>query len=171
MAKGLPKGGRTLAAGLALVLVLAGSLVAAQAAAGEAKPPAKPSPANKCPVCGMFVAGYQDFLAAVVFKDGTTAYFDGCKDMFRFLFDVGTYAPGRKRADVGSIWATDYYSLSWIDAAAALFVRGGDILGPMGRELIPFGKDAEAKEFMKDHKGEALFHFAEVTPDILKDID
>jgi nitrous oxide reductase accessory protein NosL len=156
--------------GIALILAAAGFL-AAQAVPDRALPPAKPAPANKCPVCGMFAAGYPDFLAAVVFRDGTTAYFDGCKDMFRFLFDMEKYAPGRTRSDVASVWATDYYSLGWIDGAKALFVRGSDILGPMGRELIPFEKEAAAKGFMKDHKGESLFRFDEITPDVLKDVD
>ncbi len=154
-----------------LLLVLAGSLTAAQAAREAAGPPAKPTPANKCPVCGMFVAGYQDFLAAVVFKDGAVAYFDGCKDMFRFLHDTARYAPGRTRSDVATVWVTDYYSLKWTDGATALFVRGSDVLGPMGRELIPFTKEEEAKGFMKDHKGLALLRFAEVTPQVVKTID
>jgi nitrous oxide reductase accessory protein NosL len=161
---------RFAAAGVMLA-VLAGFAAGAQTAGGPALPPAKPSPANKCPVCGMFVAGYPDFLAAVVFRDGATAYFDGCKDMFRFLFDPSKYAPGRRREDVAAVWATDYYSLKWIDAASAFFVLGSDILGPMGRELIPLGKEAEAKEFLKDHKGRSLLRFDEVTPDVLKEID
>ena len=156
--------------GIALLLTAAGFL-AAQAVPDQAGPPAKPTAANKCPVCGMFVAGFPDFLAAVVFRDGATAYFDGCKDMFRFLFEMDKYAPGRKRSDVASVWVTDYYSLGWIDGAKALYVRGSDILGPMGRELIPFGKEPEAKGFMKDHKGESLFRFDEITPDVLKDVD
>jgi copper chaperone NosL len=156
--------------GIALLLAAAGFL-AAQAVPGQAGPPARPTAANKCPVCGMFVAGFPDFLAAVVFRDGATAYFDGCKDMFRFLFETDKYAPGRKRSDIASVWVTDYYSLGWIDGAKALYVRGSDVLGPMGRELIPFGKEPEAKGFMKDHKGEALFRFDEITPDVLKDVD
>jgi nitrous oxide reductase accessory protein NosL len=156
---------------LLLLLVLAGSLIAAQAAREAAGPPAKPSPANKCPVCGMFVAGYQDFLAAVVFKDGAVAYFDGCKDMFRFLHDTARYAPGRTRSDVAAVWVTDYYSLTWTDGAKAFYVRGSDVLGPMGRELIPFAKEEEAKGFMKDHKGQAPLRFAEITPQVLTAID
>jgi nitrous oxide reductase accessory protein NosL len=156
---------------MALLLGLAGFLTAAQAGREAAGPPAKPTAANKCPVCGMFVAGYQDFLAAVAFQDGAVAYFDGCKDMFRFLHDAARYAPGRSRSDVAAVWATDYYSLKWIDGAGAFFVRGSDILGPMGRELIPFAKGEEAKGFMKDHKGIALLRFADVTPQVLETID
>ena len=162
---------RALIAAAGILFILAGCLIGAQAAAEAPQPPAKPSPVNKCPVCGMFVAGYTDFLAAVVFRDGATAYFDGCKDMFRFLLDMAKYAPGRRRNDIASVWATDYYSLRWIDGVSAFFVLGSDVLGPMGRELIPFGKEAEAKEFLKDHEGRSLLRFADITPDVVKDID
>jgi len=162
---------RLLSLEIGILLAFAVLLPASQTALSQAQPPAKPSDDHKCPVCGMFVASYPDFLASVVFRDGATVFFDGCKDMFRFLFDVRTYAPGRTRADVASIWVTDYYSLKWADGAAAFFVLGSDILGPMGRELIPFGKEAEAKGFLTDHKGKSLFRFAEITPDVLKDID
>ena len=164
-------GRRALAAGLGLMLALAGVVIGSQVPPETAQPPAKPSSEHKCPVCGMYVAEYTDFLAAVVFRDGATVFFDGCKDMFRFLFEVDRFAPGRKRADINLIWATDYYSLKWIDGSTAFYVRGSDVLGPMGRELIPFGKETEAKGFMEDHAGESLFRFAEVTPDVLKGID
>jgi nitrous oxide reductase accessory protein NosL len=119
----------------------------------------------------MFVAGYQDFLAAVTFRDDAISYFDGPKDMFRFLFDPAKYLPGRLRSDVSAVWVTDYYSLNLIDGSNAFYVRGSDILGPMGSELIPFAKEEEAKEFMKDHKGEALLRFEEITPDVIKTLD
>jgi copper chaperone NosL len=154
-----------------LIPVLAASLLAAQTVREAPAPPAKPTAANKCPVCGMFVAPYQGFLAAVVFRDGATAYFDGCKDMFRFLLDPGKYAPGRAKADVAAVWATDYYSLKWTDGAAAFYVTGSDVLGPMGREIIPFGEEEEARVFLKDHKGQRLLRFAEVTPDVLRTVD
>jgi nitrous oxide reductase accessory protein NosL len=119
----------------------------------------------------MFVAGYKDFLAAVVLSDTAVLYFDGPKDMFRFLFDPAKYLPGRSRAQVGSVWVTDYYSLALIDGSTALYVRGSDILGPMGAELIPFAKEEEAKEFMNDHKGQGLLSFAEVTPGVIGSLD
>jgi nitrous oxide reductase accessory protein NosL len=151
---------------------LAGLLkLRAQTVPTTPQPPAMPSEEHMCPVCGMFVAQHKDFLAAAVFTDGATVFFDGCKDMFRFLFDVGHYTGGRQRSDITAIWVTDYYSLKWTDGAKACFVLGSDVLGPMGRELIPFAKPSEAKEFLKDHKGRSLLGFAEVTPDILKGID
>ena len=41
-------------------------LIAADLQAGEALP--KPGPKDKCPVCGMFVAKYPDWTAAVRFR-------------------------------------------------------------------------------------------------------
>ena len=41
----------------------------------------------------------------------------------------------------------------------------------MGRELIPFEKEADAKEFMKDHKGKSLMKFKDVTFPLVKSLD
>ena len=60
---------------------------------GERKP-VKPSEKDKCSVCGMFVAKYSDFLAEVIFKDGSTFFFDGTKDMFKYYFDLKKYKLG-----------------------------------------------------------------------------
>jgi nitrous oxide reductase accessory protein NosL len=57
--------------------------------------PVKPGPKDKCPVCGMFVAKYPDWVAAFVFRDGSTVFFDGVKDMMKYYFNLAKYAPGR----------------------------------------------------------------------------
>ena len=132
---------------------------------------AKPSAKDKCPVCGMFVAEYGDFLAEVVFQDGFRAYFDGPKDMFRYIFQPDKYHPGRKQADIASIWVTDYYSLEWIDGKRALYVIGSDVRGPMGNELIPVGLEPEAKAFLNDHKGKSIFRFEDITLEIVNSLD
>ena len=41
----------------------------------------------------------------------------------------------------------------------------------MGRELIPFQKEADGRGFMEDHKGKNLLKFKEVTPEIVKGLD
>jgi copper chaperone NosL len=123
--------------------------------AGEAMP-LKPGPKDKCPVCGMFVAKYPDWVAAITFKDGAHTFFDGVKDMLKYYFNMAKYAPGKTAADIKAIQVTDYYRLEPVDGRRAFYVAGSDLYGPMGRELIPFEKEAEAQEFMKDHKGKAL---------------
>ncbi|OPY81610.1 MAG: NosL [Syntrophorhabdus sp. PtaU1.Bin153] len=130
-----------------------------------------PSPKDKCPVCGMFVAKYPDFLARIIFKDDTTVFFDGAKDMFKFYFNLLRYSPKKKVEDIVSIYVTDYYSLSPADGAKAYYVIGSDVYGPMGRELIPFAKIEEAKEFLKDHKGKEILNFQDITFSVVKGLD
>jgi copper chaperone NosL len=131
----------------------------------------RPSAKDKCPVCGMFVAGYGNFLAEIAFQDGSRAYFDGPKDMFRYYFEPGKYHPGQTAVDITAVYVTDYYSLEMIDAKQAFYVAGSDVLGPMGNELIPVGREPEARTFLSDHKGKSLLKFGEVTLEIVNGLD
>lgn len=133
--------------------------------------PAEIQQRDKCPVCGMFVAKYTDFLAQIRFTDGTYVVFDGAKDMFKFYLDPDKYKPGSKVADMREIYVTDYYNLSLIDAKNAFFVIGSDIYGPMGNELIPFALQADAEEFMNDHSGKRILKFVEVADQTIGELD
>jgi copper chaperone NosL len=133
--------------------------------------PVKPTSKDKCPVCGMFVYKYPDWVSQAVFRDGSRVYFDGVKDLMKFYFQVPRYQPGKSRGEIAVLYVTDYYSLEAIEGARAYYVIGSDVFGPMGRELIPFGKEAEAQEFLKDHKGKKILRFSEITPEILKTMD
>jgi len=131
----------------------------------------KPGSKDLCPVCGMIVAEYPNWVATVVWKDGRAQYFDGAKDFFKFLQAVPKYAPGRKREDIRSMLVTEFYNLQKIDAAKASYVIGSDVMGPMGHELVPLGNKADAEEFLKDHKGKRILRYDEVTPDIVNQVD
>lgn len=137
-------------------------LYCATLSAQEIKP-LTPSKKDKCPVCGMFVYKYPDWTAQVIFKDGTVVFFDGVKDMVKYYLDMNKYAPSKKASDISAIFVNDYYTLKPIDAKKAFYVIGSDVYGPMGKELIPFAKEAEAKEFMKDHKGAKILTFQGIT--------
>ena len=156
---------------LSCIIVLI-SLVCLTAAAFAADlKPRKPGPGDKCPVCGMFVSKYTDFAAQIQFKDGTVVFFDGPKDLFTYYQGLSRYNPGKKQSDVIAVFVTSYYALTPIDGFLAWYVAGSDVYGPMGRELIPFAKEAEAREFIKDHKGKALLRFRAITPKVLKELD
>ena len=155
---------------LFIALSLTLTLLLSPSTGGERKP-VKPSPKDKCPVCGMFVAKYPDFVAEIIFKDGTYAVFDGAKDMFKYYFNLRKYNPAKRVEDIDFVYVTDYYSLTLIDGYRALFVIGSDIFGPMGRELIPLEKEADAKEFMKDHKGKSILKFKEISYEAVKSLD
>ena len=131
----------------------------------------KPGPKDKCPVCGMFVAKYPDWVAAITFADGSTVFFDGVKDMLKFFFNPGKYAPGKTTADIQAIHVTDYYRMGPINGRRAFYVAGSDVYGPMGKELIPFEKEAEAQEFMKDHKGKTVLPFDQIDLSLVMGLD
>ena len=126
---------------------------------------------DKCPVCGMFVAKYPDWTMVLLFRDGTPVFFDGAKDMFKYLFDIKRYHPSRKAEDIRTALVKDYYRLTWIDARKAWYVIGSDIYGPMGRELIPLENQKDAQEFMNDHKGKKILRYAEITKEVIKTLD
>jgi len=141
-------------------------------AAGAGEPgAARPGPGDKCPVCGMFVAKYPEFVAGAVFRDGSRAWFDGVKDLMKFYFRPGAYQPGRKTEDIAGVVVTDYYTLKQIDGRAAWYVVGSDVLGPMGRELIPLAEEQAAREFLRDHRGQRVLTFSEITPALLATLD
>jgi len=142
-----------------------------QAAAAAAAPPAKPGPRDTCPVCGMLVSKYPNWVAVVQWKDGHVHFFDGAKDMFKFLQDLSKYAPGHRPGDIEAILVTDFYNLRRVDARKALFVLGSDVLGPMGHELVPQADRLDAEEFLKDHKGKRIVDFGQVTPALIRQLD
>jgi copper chaperone NosL len=126
---------------------------------------------DKCPVCGMFVAKYPDWTAKITFRGASTVYFDGPKDLFTYYLNLGKYNPAQSPATVTAIQVKDYYSLKWIDGRKAVYVFGSDVYGPMGKELIPFEKAADAQGFMNDHKGKKVVRIDEITPALLKKLE
>jgi nitrous oxide reductase accessory protein NosL len=154
---------------LAAVLFLLPQARGEAADGGIVVPP--PGPSDTCPVCGMFVAKYPQWVATVLYKDGHAHHFDGAKDMFKYLLDMPKYAPKHSMEDIAAIAVSEYYDLVKVDARQALFVIGSDVLGPMGHELVPLATPDDADEFMKDHQGKRVLKFDEVTPALLKELD
>lgn len=136
---------------LVLSLWLASPVVAAE--------PQAPGKGDRCPTCGMFVAGYPNWVSSMVFKDGSRVFFDGPKDMFRYFFDIGKYRPGGTPDDIEVIFVTEYYSMRGMAATEVYFVSGSDVLGPMGKEMVPIAGLEQARGFMRDHGGAKLMHF------------
>lgn len=151
--------------GVAAALVLTVSL----AAAAE-KAPAKPGESDKCPVCGMFVSHYPDFLAQVVFKDGSYAFFCGVKDMMKYYVDLPQYNPSKKTSDIANIVVTDYSNMQPADGYQAYYVVGSVVFGPMGQEFFPFRKESAAREFRRENNGKEIVRFGQINPESLKEL-
>jgi nitrous oxide reductase accessory protein NosL len=155
----------------ALLLALSAPPPAGQSPAGAPVSAPRPGPRDLCPVCGMIVSQYPNWVATVVWKNGHAHHFDGAKDLFKFLQALPKYAPNHKRSDIGMIAVTEFYDLKRIEATKAFYVAGSDVIGPMGHELVPLATRADAEDFLKDHKGKRILSFAEVTPDIIARVD
>lgn len=72
--------------------------------------------------------------------------------------------------NVKSIKIREYYNQKEIDAKKAFYVIGSDIIGPMGKDLVPFATEADAKEFMQDHKGKKILEFGQVNLKIIQEM-
>ena len=126
------------------------------------------SKTDKCPVCGMFVHHHQEWASKIYFNDKYLA-FDGVKDMMKFIFNPAKYG-NFTNLQIQKIEVVDYYSQNVIDGKNAFYVAFSDVLGPMGNELIPFENEDEAKNFIKDHKGE-IFKFDKISQDLVLKLD
>jgi copper chaperone NosL len=152
---------------LAVALACAGAAVVA-AGAGD---PHEPKTHTRCPVCGMFVSKYPDFIATITFASGRVEFFDGTKDMLKYYFNLKKYNPGESIGNIASLAVTEYYQMNRIDARKAYFVMGSQVYGPMGRELIPLTSRDDAAQFMKDHLGKRIIRFEEITPAMVRSLD
>ena len=63
------------------------ALISLGAGGEEFKFPA-PGLKDTCPVCGMFVSRYPDWVATVLYQDDHAHHFDGPKDLFKYLQDL-----------------------------------------------------------------------------------
>jgi len=150
-----------------LLLALWATSVAAQ---GEPLLP-KPGAKDLCPVCGMLISKYPNWTAVALYRDNHAHYFDGAKDLFKYLHEYPKYAPGHRKEDLAGLYVTEFYGLAKVDARQAFYVIGSDVLGPMGHELVPLETRADAEEFLKDHKGRRIFTFEQVTAEIVAKVD
>lgn len=138
---------------LLLLMVLACVTPGAAAATVDIPPP---GPEARCPVCGMYPARFPDWVAAVRFDDGQVHYFDGPRDLFKFLNDVPRYAADKTREEVKVVAVTEHFGGRLVDAREARFVVGSDLMGPMGHDAVPVATENAARLFMAKHGGVAV---------------
>lgn len=116
-------------------------------------------------MCGMYVAPYPEWVAALRFPDGKVEYFDGPKDMFKRLFIL------KGKGSAPSVFVTDYYSAKLVKADSLHFVAGSDVSGPMGRDLVPLAGEKEAAGFRRDHGGKAVYMLCEITEETIRGLE
>ncbi len=115
----------------------------------------------RCAECGMYVDLSPRWQAGLTTAAGTPMLFDTPICMLKFLSAPDT---GRGAHDA---WVTDYYTQRRIPAADARFVAGTDVVGPMGRELVPVADDAAATRMLRDHHGRTTHRLTTLPPSSL----
>lgn len=148
------------------VIVCFAVFLASVVIVAASKGPPPPGPKDRCAVCGMFVAKYPNWIATIVSADRAPRFFDGPKDLFRFL--ASEEGKGIAEAE---IWVTDYYTTKPLNAREVVYVAGSDVLGPMGAELVPLATAALAESFRTDHGGGEVLSFDDVDEAVLRSLE
>ena len=130
--------------------------------------PLVPGENDRCPVCGMFVSPYPEWVGQVRHGDGTTVFFDCSKDLFKYLLSLDRLPPNKRHKNVAAVFVTNYYDGEVIAARTAFFVVGSDVMGPMGPDLVPHRSLEAAQDFAQDHDGCLILRFDEITSTILR---
>jgi len=122
-----------------------------------------------CGKCGMYPAKYPRWQSQIVFRDGTMTPFDGCKCMFNYIVAMGEFDKTHSRDEIFAIWVKDFNSESWINGVDAYYVVGSNMMGPMGKELIPFADQEDATKFHQEQGGRMMM-YSQITPEVLKNL-
>ncbi|MBF0537963.1 MAG: nitrous oxide reductase accessory protein NosL [Nitrospirae bacterium] len=116
----------------------------------------------------MIVHSSPQWVAQIIFRDGSYAMFDGPKDMLKYYHNMPRYNKNKTQADISDIYVTEYYTAKPVKAQEITFVIGSDVMGPMGREYVPVS-DNKVKTFMVDHKGGRSMKFADIKAEDLSE--
>lgn len=103
---------------------------------------------ERCARCGMRIEPGSPFAAELHRVDGAVARYDSPRCA---LLDLV-----KDRAAVRELRVQDYYGRAWHPGAEVRFVRGSDVEGPMGPEMVPVLPDQLAR-FQHDHPGDRTF--------------
>jgi copper chaperone NosL len=111
---------------------------------------------DRCPVCGMFPVKWPQSAAGMMLVDGRTFYFCGNGCMLRTWRDAQVHLD-ISRSLIQRMVVQDYFSGEPLDAAAAFWVAGSDVIGPMGPALVALKTMQEVDHFKSRHGGRIVF--------------
>jgi nitrous oxide reductase accessory protein NosL len=164
---------RTLAAAAAVLCLLAAGCTGSDdaAMAGRPAPPAAATgldadghmhagPDDRCPVCAMTVAD-KKLGSAVELADGRTWYTCGTGCLLKCWRNPEFYL-GAGEQPVRRAVTRDFFTGEALDAAAAVWVAGSDVVGPMGPMIVPLANAEDAARFRERHGGTLEFRLEEL---------
>ena len=122
---------------------------------------AGPTADARCTVCGMYPARYPEHRCQLSTGDGETQHFCSSQCLVSFLAFPKEYM--KKSIQVKSVWVTVSHEQSYEYANGLYYLVGSQIMGPMGKEALPYRNKAMAEKAAKDHGGQVI-RFQELTP-------
>lgn len=111
----------------------------------------------RCGHCGMKIDHESAWRAEIVGADGAVASFDTPRCALTWW---------RTKAPSSTVRLQEYYERSWRNADELRFMIGGDVVGPMGPDLVPVDPSRSTK-FIQDHGADRALRLEEVTIDVL----
>lgn len=141
-------------------------------ASGLAMRAPKSIPADaRCPVRGMYPARFPRWAAQMVFKDGTSHFFDSPIDLFVFMQGIDRYNMRYALDDVAMNYVTDFETGRWVEAQHAFFVHGSTVLGPMRDADLPAFASIESADSMVRNRGGKVLTFTGVSPELIRTLN
>ena len=116
---------------------------------------------DRCPVCAMRVTRHRRFVSAIELDDRRVYYFCGTGCMIKSWLHPEVFL-GANKAALRRAVTREYFGGRQIDAASARWVAGSDVVGPMGRALVPLRDDADVAVFRRRHGGDVVFTLDEL---------
>ncbi len=112
----------------------------------------------RCKNCGMRVDPASAWKAELIGPGSLLVVFDTPRCALTF------WRTGRQAAQ--ALRVIEYYDRQPRDGAELRFVIGGDVLGPMGPDLVPVDAGRVSK-FIQDHRADRALQLAEITSEVL----
>lgn len=132
------------------------------ACTGSTKDDTQSTDNQRCAQCGMPTEEFQAWRGKII---TATAAKHFCSPRCLFI-----NSQAHSLASTDSVFVTDYYGQTLIDGRTAYYVIGSDVIGPMGHDLIPLASQQAADDFMKEHKGQQVVTFREVSAETIQQL-
>lgn len=122
----------------------------------------RPSEGDRCPVCAMDVTRHPKFASAIQLEDGSTYYFCGTGCLIKSWLHPEIFL-ARTKGELKRAVTREYFGGKTVDALAAHWVAGSDVVGPMGPALVPLEREADIETFKQRHGGKTTFKLSSLT--------
>lgn len=118
-----------------------------------------PTAKTRCAECGMYPARFPEHRSQIKTEDGNTKHFCSTHCLINFLSDPN-HTPK-------SVWVSIPQEQSYEYAMGLYYLVGSDIMGPMGKEALPYRNKAVAATAAQKHGGRVV-QFSELNPKVVQ---